>query len=186
MKLLGRRLLLIPVKSADKTKGGILLPEVGQSEEQEGIVAAIGSGIKEATEYTKGSRVFLEMYKTIRVKHDDFEYLMVDQEAVIGVDVNGQFHPIGNRILLKATTTIERDGVIIRPSAYDHDKDSTICCTIHLLGSGIKNKKGERQPFDVKIGDQVFIEPFSGRDVDTAEGQYKLVTQDLILTKIEL
>ena len=101
----------------------------------------------------------------------------VNQDDMCGVLVGGTFHPVGDRILLKPIKTVARDSSIIRPSAYENDEEGLISCTVHLLGVGIKNKKGELRPFTVKIGDEVLVKPFAGRDVDTATGTFKLCKQ---------
>ena len=62
MKILGNRILIEPV-SVEKSDGGIFLPDAlnPDKQDQEGIVLAIGSGIRESLPYRKGSHVFLAM-----------------------------------------------------------------------------------------------------------------------------
>lgn len=179
MKILGKRILIEPV-TAIVSSGGIHLPQSSQLHSMEGIVMAIGSGLTESRPYQKGSHVFVEMYKSgpesaLGVKGKDC--FLVEHEAICGVMVGLAFHPIGDNILLKPTKVIDSTKKLIRPSAYEDDADALIPCTVHLLGSGIKSKKGVLKPFTVKIGDEVLIEPFCGRDVDTSEGTYKLVKE---------
>jgi len=181
MKILGKRILIEPI-SVEKSAGGIFLPDALNPEhkDQEGIVRAIGNGIRESLPYRKGSHVFIEIYRangscTLVYKYK--EYRLIEQDAICGVLIGNAFHPIGDRILLKPIKTVSRDSKIIRPSAYENDAEGLIECAVHLLGVGIKNKKGELRPFSVKIGDEVLVKPFCGRDVDTAEGTFKLVKE---------
>jgi chaperonin GroES len=189
MKLLGTNILVKPVDLARMTAGGIFLPEVANDTpfmmNQEGIVVAIGSAIRDSLEYTKGSRVFMEMYKPKPITIKGEPHLIVQREAIVGISVgDGEFHPIGNKILLKPGRWINHEGKIIRPSAYEHDEDSVIHCTVHLLGSGNRRKDGTIVPFEVSIGDVVAIKPMSGRDVEAADCIYKLVEEKDILLVI--
>lgn len=46
-KVLGDRLIILPIKDADKTKGGIILAEESRNELFEGVVLQIGTGIRD-------------------------------------------------------------------------------------------------------------------------------------------
>ena len=187
MKILGKRILIEPVKALTSA-GGIVLPDNATQHSMEGTIVAIGSAITETLPYTKGSRVFVEMFKMTPLQAfgvNGKEMFLVNQDDICGVMIASAFHPVGDRILLKPIKTVARDSKIIRPSAYDHDAESLINCTVHLLGVGIKNKRGEIRPFSVKVGDEVLVKPFIGRDVDAAEGVYKLVCQNDISAIIE-
>jgi co-chaperonin GroES (HSP10) len=191
MKILGNRILIQPTV-VEKTDGGIFLPQTldPDKQNQEGVVIAIGSAIRESLPYRKGSHVFIEIYKAKPVNViivNGLECYLVEQDAICGVEVNGKFHPVNDKILLKPIKTVSRDSNIIRPSAYEVDAaDGLLHCTVHLLGNGVKNKKSEYRPFIVKIGDEVLIKPFSGRDVDAAECSYKLVKESDIEAIIEV
>jgi co-chaperonin GroES (HSP10) len=181
MKILGKRILIQPTV-VEKTAGGIFLPGVENPmrQNEEGIVMAIGSGIKESLPYRKGSRVFVEMYKTSysnTLSVDGKECFLVEQGSICGTIFDESFHPVGDGILLKPIKTVSRDSKIIRPSAYAADDDELLHCTVHLLGNGVRNKKGEYRPFSIKIGDEVLIKPNAGRDVDAADTTFKLVKE---------
>jgi co-chaperonin GroES (HSP10) len=179
VKILGKRILISPVKS-EKSAGGIFLPDATNpdSQDQEGIVMAIGSDIKESLPYKKGSHVFLAMYSGMEIEVNGKRAKFVNQDDICGVMAGDVFRPCGDRILLKPIKTVARDSKIIRPSAYEVGADDGLLhCTVHLLGNGVRNKKGEYRPFAVKIGDKVLIKPLAGRDVDAAECSYKLVKQ---------
>lgn len=182
MKILGKRILVRP-HSAETTKGGLVIPEKLQESDQEGVVMAIGNGITESREYRKGSTIFIEMYQAKPLVVDGVEMFLVEQKHVIGVMVDGAFHPIGDRLLLK--TLPSHAGRIIRPSAYERDADEILYCTVHLVGSGIRTKSGGLISFEVSKGDTVAILPTAGRDVDSIEGTYKLVRHSEIIGKVE-
>lgn len=183
MKILGKRILVEQMKSSDKSDGGIVIPESCQRIGEEGVVAAIGSGIKESREYRKGSRVFLEMYKAdfnAEITYKGKPYHLVSESAICGVELGGRFHPVGERILLKPVRELKSDRLIVPLPDYSGDaasykEDGLARCTVHLLGSGMRMKDGTVRHFDVAIGDTVLVMPFVGRDVDTPEGTFKLV-----------
>lgn len=185
MKILGQRILIEPV-SAQESRGGIIIPACAEQENATGVVVAIGSGIKESRPYKKGSVVFLAMYKGEKLEVNGKKMLLVDQEDVCGVMINNSFHPIGDKILLRPIEKIDSGGIIVLLPDWSDDKsnfqDGEIgIFKVHLVGSGIKTKKGNLVPFLVKVGDTVYAKPFAGRDVDTLEGTFKLVQETDIL-----
>lgn len=170
--------------SADRTESGIFIPEMARSRQQEVIVRAIGSGIKDGTEYQKGSRVFAEMYQgqVFKVKGEEFVFLARKNVIGIGVqqpDGSFQYHPIADWVMLRHIPRPQ--SVIQRPSAYEEDEGVDAHYEVHLVGLGKRNKKGDIIPFDVKVGDRVVMQSNLGRDVQAAEATYKLVKHDDIL-----
>lgn len=186
MKILGKRILIEPVK-AIVSSGGIHLPE---KDGTEGIVLAIGSGIKESRPYTKGSKVFISMYSGMKVQVMGKDRIMVEQDDICGVDIHGFFHPIADNILLKPVDEIVQGGIIIQlpdfsKDASEYKDDPTGRFTVYLCGNGIKKRNGDFLPFELAVGDTVFAKPFSGRDVDTPRGTFKLIKHSDILAKVE-
>lgn len=189
MKLLGHNILIEPT-APPKTIHGIAVPDGLGQENAEGIVLAIGSGITESRPYTKGSHVFLEMYKGIHVQIKGKDCLIVKQDDICGVLVNGGFRPIGDKILLRPLTEEKRDNLLIVLPDYSKDRnqyadDALGTFMVHFIGNGIRNKKGEYRPFNVKVGDKVLCKPFIGRDVDTLSGTFKLVKEENIEAILE-
>jgi chaperonin GroES len=180
VKILGKKILVKPCKSAAVSKGGIIIQDAARQFDQEGVVMAIGSEIKEAKPYRKGSKVFIEMYKAAPVRLAGEDCLLVDESAICGVAVGADlFHPIDDRILLKMLPN--HGGKIIRPSAYDRDADELLTCEVWACGNGVKLKSGKIAPFEVKTGDLVVIKPTAGRDVQAGDDTFKLVRHHEIL-----
>jgi len=181
VKILGKRILIEPLKDQRKS-GSIFLPDSVGQENAEGKVLAIGSEIREALPYTKGSDVFIAMYSGMKVVVLGKDRLLVNQDDICGVMANGAFHPIGNNILLKPVDSVVQNDILIRLPDVSGDSsryhgDDLRQFTVHLLGNGNRNKKGEYRPFAVGVGDKVLAHPFAGRDVDTIKGTFKLVKQ---------
>jgi len=93
IKPLGKRVLIRRSK-AEKTKGGILLPESAQEKPKEGEVLAIGpgklddNGNMDMPSVKVGDRVLFGSYAGTEVKdqeHEDEEHLIMSEEDILGI-----------------------------------------------------------------------------------------------------
>ena len=92
IKPLSDHVLIEPLKTEEKTSGGILLPETTDKEKSEqGVVIAIGMGKK--TEDGKivpvsvkpGDKVLFSKYGPNEIKVDGKEYLMAREEDILAI-----------------------------------------------------------------------------------------------------
>lgn len=91
---LGSRVLIRRSK-AEKTKGGIFLPDTAQEKPKEGIVVAVGpgaineKGTKELCSVQVGDKVLISNYAGTEVKsipgHEDDELLIVEESEILGI-----------------------------------------------------------------------------------------------------
>lgn len=92
IKPLGNRVLIKRAK-AQTSKGGILLPDVAQEKQKEGLVVAVGpgktddQGRHEQMNVKPGDKVLFSSYAGTEVKDasDDDEYLIMSEEDILGV-----------------------------------------------------------------------------------------------------
>jgi chaperonin GroES len=85
------RILVERVEEAEKTKGGIIIPDSAKEKPAEGKVIAVGKGrigddgkpIK--LEIKKGDRILFGKYGGTEVKIDGDEYLIMREDDVLGV-----------------------------------------------------------------------------------------------------
>jgi len=184
LKVLGNFVAVSPVPHQTKTESGIWLAPSQYAEGSEGIVRAIGSGIKEETEYTKKTRVFIEMYKAQAHVYDieNEVFIFLQKNDIIGIDRDGRFQPIRDHVVLKPSRNPR--SIIHRPDNYEEDEGGITYHTVYLCGSGVVTKNKIRVPFEVKIGDTVITIANLGRDVMAADGTYKLVKHCDILAII--
>lgn len=77
---------------AETTKGGIILPETAQEKPKEGLVTAVGEGVRDEEGVLHpltlkvGDRVLFSSYSGTEVKsNSDEEYLILAEEDVLGV-----------------------------------------------------------------------------------------------------
>ena len=88
---LGERVVVKPLPSEERTKGGIVLPDTAKEKPQEGEVIAVGSGKILETgqrvpiDLKAGDRILFSKYAGNEVKIDDVEYLIMREADILGV-----------------------------------------------------------------------------------------------------
>ncbi len=91
LKPLGDRVVVKPLEEEERTKGGIVLPDVAKEKPQHGEVLAVGPGA--LTEDGKrlpmdvkvGDRVLFAKYAGTEVKIGDQEYLILRQSDILAI-----------------------------------------------------------------------------------------------------
>lgn len=92
IKPLGNR-VLVERSKAEKSKGGILLPDSAQEKPKEGVVIAVGPGKYDdegklsPLHVKKGDRVLFTSYAGTEVKgqETDTEYLIIAEDDLLGI-----------------------------------------------------------------------------------------------------
>ncbi|MCH8741582.1 co-chaperone GroES [Patescibacteria group bacterium] len=92
IKPLSDHILIEPMKQEEKTKTGILLPEITEKDKPEqGKVIAVGPGKKTSAgkvnplEVKSGDIVLFTKYGPSEVKIDDKEYLIAREEDILAI-----------------------------------------------------------------------------------------------------
>lgn len=90
LKPLGDRLIVKALKSEDKTKGGIVLPDSAKEKSQQAKVIAVGSGkvIGDKIvplEVKKGNKILFGKYSGDEVKVGIEEYLIIRESDVLAI-----------------------------------------------------------------------------------------------------
>lgn len=93
MKLtpVGNTVLIKPATVADKSKGGILLPEQSREKPQEGTIIALGTGGRDERgnlipfEVAVGDRVLLSKYGATEVEVDGEKYKLASVEDLLAI-----------------------------------------------------------------------------------------------------
>jgi chaperonin GroES len=84
-------IIVKPAKAAQKTNGGLIIPDAAQKKSCEGVVVAVGSGkvldngavVK--LEVVKGDVVRYGQYSGTEITINNNKYLMMKEEAVLGI-----------------------------------------------------------------------------------------------------
>ena len=85
------RILVKRVEEAQKTKGGIIIPDSAKEKPAEGEVIAVGAGKigddgkNIPLEIKKGDRILFSKYGGTEVNIDDDEFLIMREDDVLGV-----------------------------------------------------------------------------------------------------
>ncbi len=84
--------------------------------------------------------------------------------------------PLGDRVIVKPIEPKEviKGGIIIPDSAKEKPMEGTVVAA----GPGALNKKGDRLPMDVKVGDTVIYGKYSGTELKIEDEKYLIMHQD--------
>ena len=91
LKPLGDRVVVEHVEQADKSAGGVFLPDTAKEKPQEGLVRAVGSGrtldngTKLAMDVKVGDRIIYSKYSGSEVKIDGTEFLIISEKDVLAI-----------------------------------------------------------------------------------------------------
>ena len=91
IKPLGAHVVIKRSSAAEKSAGGIILPENAKEQPQEGKVIALGSGKVldngERSTFTvsEGDRVIFASYSGNEVKHDGEDYLVMQETDILAI-----------------------------------------------------------------------------------------------------
>lgn len=87
IKPLGERVLLKRIEEDEQVRGGIIIPDAAKEKSQEAEVVALGTGKKDDAPFfvKKGDKVLLPQYGGTPVKVDGVEYILIDEESILGV-----------------------------------------------------------------------------------------------------
>lgn len=75
IKPLGKRVLIEPLKPAEKTSSGLIIPDSAQSVPQEAMVISVGS---EVTDVKIGDRVIYSNYAGTKLEYDGHSYIVTE------------------------------------------------------------------------------------------------------------
>jgi chaperonin GroES len=94
-----------------------------------------------------------------------------------------KLRPLGDRILVRQleAESVVRGGIIIPDSAKEKPQEGVVVA----LGEGRKTKSGKLLPFEVKVGDRVMIEKYTGSDVTLEGDDYTIIKEDGVLAVLE-
>ena len=90
--------------------------------------------------------------------------------------------PLGDRVVLELKEAKQemKGGIFIPDSAQEKPQEFVVVA----LGTGKNDDKGNKIPFDVKVGDIVLTSRYGGTEVKVGDKEYKVVNQDDILAVV--
>ncbi len=90
-----------------------------------------------------------------------------------------KIRPLGDRVLVKPVKEeeVKKGGIIIPDTAKEKPSEGEIVA----LGTGKLNDKGEKIPFEVKVGDRVLHSKYGGTEVKLDDHDYLIMREEDIL-----
>lgn len=91
IKPLGERVLVKRIEEDEQVRGGIIIPDSAKEKSQEAEVISVGTGKKDDNgkavpfNVKKGDKVLLPQYGGTPVKVDGTEYILVDEDSILGI-----------------------------------------------------------------------------------------------------
>ena len=87
IKPLGERVLLKRIEEDEQIRGGIIIPDSAKEKSQEAEVVALGTVKKDDVPFfvKVGDKVLLPQYGGTPVKVDGVEYILVEEDSLLGV-----------------------------------------------------------------------------------------------------
>jgi chaperonin GroES len=91
LRPLGDRLVVEHVEQADKTSGGVFLPDTAKEKPQEGTVLAVGSGrtldngTKLPMDVKVGDKIIYSKYSGSEIKLEGKDHLIISEKDVLAV-----------------------------------------------------------------------------------------------------
>jgi chaperonin GroES len=91
LRPLGDRAVVEHVEQADKTAGGVFLPDTAKEKPQEGKVLAVGTGrtlengTKIPMEVKVGDRILYSRYSGSEIKLEGTDYLIISEKDILAI-----------------------------------------------------------------------------------------------------
>lgn len=85
------RVVVQRIESLEKTKGGIIIPDTAKEKPQEGLIVAVGPGVRDDSgklnplEVQVGQKVLFGKWSGVEAKIDGEDYLIMKESDIIGV-----------------------------------------------------------------------------------------------------
>lgn len=84
-KPLDKRVLLERIEEETKTSSGIIIPDNAKEKPLIGTVRAISKKLEKDGEIKVGDNVVFDKYKGSEIKIDGKEYIVIDEEDLLGI-----------------------------------------------------------------------------------------------------
>jgi chaperonin GroES len=84
--------------------------------------------------------------------------------------------PLGDRVLVEPLEEkeVKKGGIIIPDTAKEKTQEGIV----RALGTGKTNDDGKKIPFEVKVGDRVYVSQYGGNPIKIDGKEYKIFGAD--------
>jgi len=90
--------------------------------------------------------------------------------------------PLGDRIVVKVVEELERtkSGIVLPDTAKEKPQEAEVVA----VGPGGRNEKGDRVPMEVKTGDRVVFQKYSGTEFKVDDEEYLILRESDVLALV--
>lgn len=86
IKPLKNRVIVDPILAEDKTASGIIIPQTAKEKPQQGIVMAVGVGLKDQPmTVAVGDKVLYGKYAGTEIKYENKDYLLMSEDDILAI-----------------------------------------------------------------------------------------------------
>jgi len=91
--------------------------------------------------------------------------------------------PLGDRVLVEPleVTEVVKGGIVIPDSAKEKPQEGKVIA----IGTGKRDDKGKKVPFEVKVGDKILMSKYGGTEIRYDDKEYKILNASDILAVME-
>jgi chaperonin GroES len=93
-----------------------------------------------------------------------------------------KFQPLHDRVLVERLDQSETERGIIIP---DTAKEKPTRGMVIEVGAGVRSKKGELIPLDIKVGDKILFAKWGGTEIKLGKKEYLIMKESDILGTIK-
>jgi len=90
--------------------------------------------------------------------------------------------PLGDRIVVEVVEELERtkSGIVLPDTAKEKPQEAEVVA----VGPGARNEKGDRVPMEVKVGDRVVFQKYSGAEFKMDDDEYLILRESDVLAVV--
>jgi len=170
LRPLNTRVVVKPDDPEERSKGGIIIPDVAKTKKAMGTVVGIGPGMlmKSGQRWPMpainvGDRVVYSKYAGSEIRLDGVLHVVLrDDDCMAGGANDKALKPLMDRVLVRVDKPVDRIGSIIIP---DSVQEKPLEGEVIAVGHGKALEDGTLRPLDVKVGDRVTFAKFSGQEL---------------------
>jgi chaperonin GroES len=191
LRPLNTRIVVKPDDPDERSKGGIIIPDIAKTKRAMGTVVAVGPGMlmKSGLRWPMpglepGSRVVYSKYAGSEIKLGGVLHVVVrDDDCMAGGPDDKRLMPLMDRVLVRSDKPVEKSsgGIIIPDTAQEKSLEGEVIA----VGPGKVLEDGSVRPLDVKTGDRVTFTKFSGQEMTVGGETFMLFHEDDFLGVVE-
>ncbi len=188
---LNTRIVIKPDDPEERSKGGIIIPDVAKTKKAMGTVVSKGPGMlmKSGKRWPMsaiqaGDRVVYSKYAGSELKIEGVVHVILrDDDVMAGGTDDKHLLPLMDRVLVRSDKPVEKSsgGIFIPETAQEKPLEGEVIA----VGQGKALEDGELRPLDVKVGERVTFAKYAGTELSIGGETFLIFREDDFLGVIE-